>query len=466
MRKHHPYRVFVGSGEQQIPLIAGEHFVVRPRDFGSSLLPERLPARLDDFVRLAAAIHVADSIVPRQPNRDGGGWSRRMEVAIEVAEPEWWSQPAVAAAVTECLHALSADAWDIRFVADPAAKKSSPTKQRVFEFFRPDKVCLYSGGLDSLAGLAQRIHGQRAGTILPVTVRHQTQLSALARRQIDALSPLTADRQVIPHVIAQGMIKRIPLKALGLHRDETSHRCRSFMFAIFGAVVAALAGVDRVEMYESGIGAINLPLQAGITAKRTTRSSHPQFLQSMGRLASLVVERPMHFELPFIGATKGEMAAFLAAHRLDSLARQTASCVHFPLRRVGAKQCGTCPGCIFRRQALFAAKISEGPGSYQYDLFGTAADHARVPKKHRHPLTAFLHQVEGLQPLDVPGGMSGRLRDHLVRTGVVDGGDHDRLDEIAHLFRRYRREWLELLDEGHARGLPWANWVSRAVVGC
>ena len=53
---------------------------------------------------------------------------------------------------------------------------------------------------------------------------------------------------------------------------ERSRRCRSFLFAAVGAVAAAISEVTKVEVFESGIGAINLPLLAGMVGSRATRA--------------------------------------------------------------------------------------------------------------------------------------------------------------------------------------------------
>jgi hypothetical protein len=130
-----------------------------------------------------------------------------------------------------------------------------------------------------------------------------------------------------------------------------------------------MQGQRSVELFESGIGAINLPLMAGMVGSKATRSSHPEFLRLMSRLVSLVADTEIEFSLPFFSKTKGEVTKKLAELGLQELAVLTASCVGFPLRNSKAKQCGVCPACVFRRQAMQVAGIPEPVQSYEHDFF-------------------------------------------------------------------------------------------------
>src|SRR5262249_46494804 len=193
-------------------------------------------------------------------------------------------------------------------------------------------------------------------------------------------------------------------------KEERSQRCRPFLFAAVGGVVAAMQGAGSVEVFESGVGAINLPLMAGMVGSKATRSCHPEFLRLISRLVSLVAGQEIVFRLPLLGQTKAQMVRLMADEGLQDLARLTGSCVHYPLRERPHKQCGVCPACIFRRQAMFVAGIEEPRNAYKFDLFGPARHVNRISEDLLKYLMAFLMQVVHLEALDTRDELPRRLR--------------------------------------------------------
>ncbi len=77
-------------------------------------------------------------------------------------------------------------------------------------------------------------------------------------------------------------------------------------------------------------------------------------------------------------------------------------CVGFSLRHSQAKQCGVCPACLFRRQAMHVAGIAELEHSYKYDIF-SACGSEPIPVDRLKYLKAFLMQVSQLDDTGSPG---------------------------------------------------------------
>jgi hypothetical protein len=244
--------------------------------------------------------------------------------------------------------------------------------------------------------------------------------------------------------------------------EENTHRCRPFLFTTVGGVVAWASGASDVEIFESGIGAINLPLMSGMVGSKATRSSHPRFLRLMSSLLTRASAREITFRLPHLERTKAELMRDLARDGLENVAIQTVSCVHYPLRQLGPKQCGYCPACIFRRQAMISAGIQDPASNYQYDLFGNAVSVSSIESKRFKFLWAFLRQVNQLSELGVGRSIPRFFSRHLIGTRVV--ARHEPFDFYVDLFGRYRREGLALLADGRARGWFWANLVGPAAV--
>lgn len=310
-----------------------------------------------DLISIAAGAYAIDRIHRRKASIKNEAGLRTIPVCFHVADLAYWSQPHVIDQLAELLHFLSGDLWLISFSAHE--RPNPAVGQKTLDFgshLKPSRVALYSGGLDSAAGLAFALQsGQR--DIMLLTAGHQ---SAIRRRAVDQV-------KFLKHVLPQaGSISHASF-VLGLERSgrirdqETTQRSRAFLFCASGAVLAAACGVEVVDVYENGHGAINLPLVGGgLSNGFSTRGAHPAFLKMMTRLASDAMERPMRFELPFAHMTKAAMVAEISrTPGLVKWAQQSRSCVHTSWRESGITHCGYCPACIERHQALVGAGVAD-----------------------------------------------------------------------------------------------------------
>ena len=435
-------------------LRAGQHFRFDLDAVNTFCLGD-LPARLVDFLRIASSFYVVDRLVKRRPT-DGGARkpSRTIGLKVAVLDAGFWGQQEVRDAIHDAVEFVSGDFWDIEFVEDRSPFcRTNRLLPDPYEGVSP-LVCLYSGGLDSAAGLVARMVQSPGRPVLPVTVWHQPRQRHLVREQLKILRG-RFDVSVDPLIVKVAMMWK-PL--LDRDLEETTQRCRCFLFAALGAIAAIMHGQPVVEVFESGVGAINLPLMAGMVGAMTTKSAHPKFLRLMSRLASLVAEGEVTFRLPFFDRTKGEVVRTLADAGLEKLAHLTASCVHYPLRHSRQKQCGVCPACVLRRQAMAVAEVAEPDDTYKYDFMGSPDQVSRIPSKRLLHLKAFLMQVASLK--DVRAGMPlpRPVSRHLVSTEVLADG-HPR-EAIAVLLSRYRDEWMDIASNGNRKGLPWARLLA------
>lgn len=431
-----PFPVTIsGENTARITLMAGEHFRLYP---SLSVLNDiqQLTSRQIDLIRLAIAIHLADSWTNRRPKTNG---HRRPVVELDLLDPNFWEQPETAERLKRCIDFLSGDDdWSFRPRKDAITCYS---RQRTLFAGQDPKpiVNVYSGGLDSAAGLAIRLAHLRGQEIIPVTVRSQSQRGRIVQEQFNLLRirGFAQPRQLRPLQIGAYIQNNRIRRDFGSRLREVTHRCRPFLFFSIAGLAAHLEGVDVVEVYESGIGAVNLPLVSGGSGWRTTRSTHPGFLHLMGDLVSHVNDSPIRYHLPFLDRTKAEMASTIARMGLVELALMSVSCIMHPLRRGGSRpQCGYCPACIYRRHALWNAGIREPDNSYQIDIF---ADD--LTERYTRALRAFLQQAARLEEL--AGEMvPAFFQRHLFGTRIVQLDDE--LHPYVDLFRRYRHEWAEL----------------------
>ena len=394
-----------------------------------------------DLLRIAMAIYTSDRLVRR--SRDGRS-GRRVRLEIEVTDPGPWQSRRDA--LDEILSRVSNDSWYFDFAKAPARQVPAA----LLEASDTPVVCLYSGGLDSAGGLAARL-SSGVRSVITVTARHQPG----QRRQI--LAQLELFRRRFGARITPLFVRTTLLRPPRISYQETSQRTRSLLFLALGAAAADVAGVPSVELYESGVGALNLPLMAGmIIGARTTRSCEPQFLELVGALASIGTPQAVTFSLPFIRSTKAEVVRSLKDCGLQEVVPLTNSCIHYPLRERGlAKQCGVCPACIGRRQALAGADVYDSATQYKYDIFDPRAV---IPLNDLQYLHANLFQVARLGELGDSAEPPSCFSRHLRSAGLA-GTDQD-LAYWTGLMHRYRNEWLTLVAACGSRNVPWARLLS------
>jgi hypothetical protein len=449
------YRMsFVGEEGQRSERISGRHFRLDHRCL-SEFFYSKLPSLLDDLLRISTSAYVIDRLMKRRQKENGRTWPRCLRVSVEVLEPDFWNSKHVSLALTNCLEFVSGDCWEFQF--EKASRGQFDDDDAYLGYPDPFSVqqplvCLYSGGLDSADGLVRRIMADPGRPIMPVTVWHQSRQRSLVRRQLNAIKD-KCQACLVPVIV-----KALMACGSEVQKEEPSQRCRPFLFTAVGGVVAAMQGTSTVEVFKSGIGAINLPLMAGMVGSKATRSSHPEFLRLMSSLVTLAAKRQIEFRLPFMDQTKGEMVKGLADLGLKKLACATMSCVHYPLREKRNKQCGVCPACILRQQAMIVAGIREPRGTYKYNPFGPSGHVDRIPEKRLRFLKAFLMQVAHLSVLDTQGDLPRRLRRHLFGSRIVSHGESPH--PIIGLLRRYRHEWIGIIADGKERGWHWASLLS------
>ena len=281
----------------------------RNKRFGEDLI-----ARQIDLIRIATALHVADAWVRRKATFNR---LRNPILQVEVLDASFWSKSDTMDLLKTCVNFVSGgDNWEFSFVAAKDVRHVR-CANLFSEYDRNALVSPYSGGLDSASGLALRAAAQPGGTIVPVTIRHQKQKSRLIRDHFKLLMEhgIWKRRDFNPFQ-AGAFIRneRIKREFKQVFRENT-HRCRPFLFMAVAGLVANSFSAPEVEVLESGVGSINLPLVGGPADYRTTRSIHPHFLHLLSALLSHVNGSAVKYVLPFADKTKGEMVEMLKARR-------------------------------------------------------------------------------------------------------------------------------------------------------
>lgn len=334
---------------------------------------QEVKARLIDFIEIATFIYVADQRMVRcQGLTDPHAfrWHRKFNMIIAVRDVDFWNRPDVKKTLETLLQFLSDDKYCFQFVR----MIECPPQQQYLIFdnkmgakYPPERVMLFSGGLDSLGGAIESLMGDGVPTVL---VRHKSSWKHKERYEYieNELKRRSGDRSILFTFKAQKS---------GKLSKEYTQRSRSILYFAFAAVIANLLKIDEVRFYENGPVSLNLPMSPQVIGGKATRTTHPKTLYFFQQLFRMISERP-NFKVinPFIDKTKSEIVKLIISHDCKDLINQSMSCAHSWQQTSLTKHCGVCSQCIDRRVAIIAAagEKFDDKDDYVTDFFTESVD--------------------------------------------------------------------------------------------
>lgn len=337
---------FASNGSAPRPLLFGIDVTLSGQAVIRRLARE-LPDEAADLMEIAASIHAIDRLAPRPPDRrrpEESMWTRSLWAEIPVREPDRWRQQAPR--LVRLLHWLTDDHWDLEFCQLRLGTGALDVQQGFLFETVPSGASpvLFSGGLDSAAGLAAQLVHEDA---VAVSVHTNGWMWQVQRRVLAALNQASS-RHCMP------LRYRISVSS----GTETSQRSRGFLFLAAGVATAWAVRQDQLRVFENGIGAINLPYLRSQQGSQASKSAHPATLASVQELATAVSGRSFLIEAPAMMMTKAELVrlAPLATRKALEL---TVSCdAGFSARVPEHRPCGACTSCLLRCQSLNAAGLA------------------------------------------------------------------------------------------------------------
>jgi len=398
--------------------------------------------RLKDLLEIATYVYCADQAVTRGGNgveNFGEHWRRHLYFRVAVREPDFWNSPNVLDALTSTLGFLSDDEYRFEFVKTKLEHPFEP----YFNFFddntslgNPERVVMYSGGLDSLGGAVQEAVLDRRKVILithkptqKLNTRHK-KLQELLAKHGSPTAPLHINVSINKE------------KKLG---REYTQRSRSFLYASLGAIIAEMLSHSSIYFYENGIISLNLPPCGQVVGARATRTTHPKVIEGFSKILSLVADRTFKVETPFLWKTKGEVVELIGKAGCAEMIRFATSCTHTWDMTKLHTHCGTCSQCIDRRFAVLAAgQESEDPDeAYKIDLLTGE----RSKDEHRTMLASYVetaNEIQGMNDFEFFSkfGEASRVLRH------IDGTPESVAQRILDLHRRHAAEVAKVIDAG------------------
>ena len=307
-----------------------------------------------DLLYISLAVFAADRLVLRNNGVDG--WSRNIEVYIPVLELS--KLDSNCELLEKMIGFLSGDYWKFHFrQREFTAKelhhklKMEKSKQTIKSY---DRICMFSGGLDSFVGAIDTLENQDKNTLF---ISHYGGGKGTKEYQ-----DLLKEKIIAKYGLEERDFYQYYAKVTNGIEDTT--RTRSFMF--FAHAIAVASSLDKpidLIIPENGVISLNIPSTISRFGTSSTRTTHPYYLQLFQELLnklnlSITLKNPYQF------CTKGEMLLNCTNKEFlkDNL-KNTMSCSHPDvgrmLKETKARHCGYCLPCVIRQAAIKKAHLED-----------------------------------------------------------------------------------------------------------
>jgi hypothetical protein len=417
----------------------------------SNTFGQVLPPRLADLADLSMAVYYADRRTKRKEYSFKETGQRTIKITLPIRDMEVWTDQKCNDELSSLLYWLTEDRWQITF--KQLNNHKIEAKQYLFNtpVKQPNKTVLFSGGLDSLAGLCTLMDQNPDCSFIlfsGITNNNVFGVQKEIKRRLLHYHYKNSESREIRSVEVPFGIRKLKTD----QPEEKSQRSRGFVFISLGAITAILAESSELCVNENGIGAINLPYNEGQLGIDNTRGSHPLTLIRISQFLNLVLEKELKVINPFQFWTKGKMCRSLNKPGLDTLAGMTISCDSFPLRIPVSHQCGTCTSCLLRRLSLFSAGlgVKDQASAYQHDVFNLKSFKSYDEKRKKlYPFLAMSDQANKIEScLNSPlpwlalMGVFPELREIQESISKDTNQNQEKIAElILELYHEYIREW-------------------------
>lgn len=290
--------------------------------------------RLRELEELVLSLYIIDREYPEENT-----------LALQVSEIKIWAE--LKDAIQDLFSFLTDRYLDLKFERSPRSRSLQTTLFNSSVDFdrKPTVTCLFSGGLDSTAGVLD-----------------------LQKRE----EPL------LHHTITGKVIKG---KVLNLHRSPALNKhglsltdsqiknvrpgrssLRGLLFLTNASIIASSFGQKTVVMPENGPLMINP--QVSLLSPQPTRNAHPLLVKSVEQVLRRLVEKKFEIECIFKEKTKAEVLA--SVMRESDLINKTYSCFTVQGQK---RMCGICYACFVRRVSALCIDYEEPDNLYSMDPF-------------------------------------------------------------------------------------------------
>ena len=308
-----------------------------------------LPDRIKDLLEIAAYIYAADRKTHRG-NLDAveyQKWDRSFHFVFPVRDFSFWNRTEVKTCLSEALQFLSGDrSYEFTFqaIGDDIPMSLFDREEFVITPDKATSIILFSGGLDSLTGVVDRLKNTDENICL---ISHQSKQPESARTQkklIEYLNQKYNNR--CRHFKFFCNLK-------GERAVEETQRTRSFLYSSIAFAVAGAFSQSGFYFYENGITSINFSKRQDLINARASRTTHPKTLGLLEKFLNLFTpNKSFKINHPYLFKTKTDIVSTLVDLGERDLISSSVSCSRTFQNTTQNSHCGQCSQCIDRRFAI------------------------------------------------------------------------------------------------------------------
>ena len=342
-----------------------KNVIISIKDFGTSVY--KLSKRVKDLLEIAGYLFAADreSSRGKPDNVEYHSWSRCFHIHIKVRDYKFWNAPEIKYLLSDILCFITGDKeYKFTFYKGDIDFPTNlfDTEKFVLDTKKNISIALFSGGLDSLAGIIERLETTKDEICL---VSHQSGQPSVMQTQnnlYESIKKSYPDR-----------CKHYKFHCGLSHTksvDETQ-RTRAFLFTSMAFAIASTYKQDKIFVYENGITSLNFAKTQDMMNGRASRTTHPQTIALLEKLFTKIVEKDFKIEHPFLFKTKTDVVKGLKGHKKLGLLDSSVSCSATRNRPPEKKtHCGVCSQCIDRRFAVYSSSTEryDENGIYHFNF--------------------------------------------------------------------------------------------------
>ena len=335
-----------------------------------------LPNRILDLLEIAAYVYCADRRTYRgdKASVEYHSWVRSFHFEIKVRDFEFWNTPRVKEKLKEMLTFMAGDrGYHFSFQPGHSTPPADLFDKETFQIEpqQTTKVVLFSGGLDSLAGIVQCLENSSDQLCL---ISHRSGQPKTARTQ-DRLINALLERY--PHRIKH---YKFHCSLHDIRAEEETQRTRAFLYTSIAYALSYALSQREIFVYENGITSINFPTRQDQMNARASRTTHPRAIALLENLFSEIDQSEVQISTPFLWKTKTDVFHLITEVGQKDLITSTVSCSRTIQHLDQATHCGSCSQCIDRRFAAYASElddVDEG-GIYAFDFIKRELENSEV----------------------------------------------------------------------------------------
>jgi len=316
--------------------------IINPYDCFDTVISRPTNVSLD-VLYFTSIIYAIDKVIQRTDTFDN--WSRDIDVEIPVSDVDSWTN--AKNVLKEAVDFLTSDNWILNFrglddISYFEKEETLPININI------ENICLFSGGLDSLAGAINLIDEKDNILLISHVDGHG--------------APSTLHSELLTEIRNEYNNKNIRQSSFHVYTDddiehEGTTRGRSILFHGLALFHGINLNVNEIVTPENGVISINLPLTPSRTCSNSTKTMHPYFIKKIEE-ALILLGLQIQINNPYLLKTKGEM---LVENRntdlINKLATKTLSCSHggghtASWHNRDSLNCGYCIPCTIRRASI------------------------------------------------------------------------------------------------------------------